>query len=66
MAAAPDRPSTTSFSARWSDVLEAARAAEIDEEHALVLVEELAVRAEEREGAARPGLLRRLLRAGRR
>ena len=62
MAAAQPR-STTTFSAHWSDVLDAAQAAGIDEEHALVLLEELALRAEERavaEAAPRAGLLRRL------
>ena len=55
--------STTTFSAHWSDVLDAAQSAGIDEEHALVLLEELAMRAEEREAAEaspRAGLLRRL------
>ena len=62
MAAAQTR-STTTFSAHWSDVLDAAQSAGIDEEHALVLLEELALRAEERavpEAAPRVGLLRRL------
>ena len=62
MATAQPR-STTTFSAHWSDVLDAAQSAGIDEEQALVLLEELAMRAEEREAAEaapRAGLLRRL------
>ena len=63
MAAAQPR-STTTFSAHWSDVLDAARSAGIDEAHALVLLEELAICVDEREAQAapRPRLLRRLRR----
>lgn len=64
MATAQPR-STTTFSAHWSDVLDAAQSAGIDEEHALVLLEELAMRAEEREAASGSSLVHRLLRAGR-
>ncbi len=63
MAALPSRSSTT-FSAHWSDVVDAARSAGIDDEHALVLLEELALRADEREveSVPRTGRLRRFLR----